>query len=45
MISSHLYFYKHALNDMGVYLSKEKRTKSINLKLHICQIIKTKWSK
>jgi hypothetical protein len=32
MISTHLYFYKHALSDMGIYLSKEKKTKIYKFK-------------
>jgi hypothetical protein len=32
MISTHLYFYKHILSEMGIYLSKErgKPTYSLN---------------
>jgi hypothetical protein len=32
MISTHLYFYKHILSEMGIYISKE-REKPKHLKL------------
>ncbi len=34
MISTYLYLYKHILNDMGIYFSKERK-KALKLKAYI----------
>ncbi len=54
MISTHLYFYKHILSEMGIYLSKErgKPTYSLNYlkkmkqkkSIWKCNYTKTNWS-
>jgi hypothetical protein len=35
MITNHLYLYQHVLNDMGIYLSKEKYTRLENVIYYI----------
>jgi gas vesicle protein len=36
MMSTHLYFHKHVLNDINIYFSKEKRKNLNILNLPIC---------
>jgi hypothetical protein len=41
MISTHVYLHNHVSNDLGIYHSKKKKKKNLNiLNLPICQIIK-----
>ncbi len=45
MISTHLYLYKNAFNDMGINLQKREKKNLSIYNLHICAIIVPRWSK